>query len=150
MAAFARLIAGGFGAGLVPKAPGTAGALLAVAAGALLLAWSPAALPVAAILAAGIGVWAVAAAGLQGDPGWVVIDEVAGQFVAMLPLSRPAWPGLLLAFSLFRLFDIAKPGPVGWVDRRHGAWAVMADDLVAGALAAAVLWLVVQALRLRH
>jgi phosphatidylglycerophosphatase A len=60
----------------------------------------------------------------------------------MLPLPRPAWPGLLAAFLLFRLFDIFKPGPVGWADRRHGAVGVMADDVIAGAIAAVILSLV--------
>jgi phosphatidylglycerophosphatase A len=68
----------------------------------------------------------------------VVIDEVAGQMVALLGATwRPSWAGLLIAFALFRLFDIAKPGPVGWADRRSGSLYVMADDLIAGGLAAA-------------
>ena len=46
------------------------------------------------------------------------------------------WPGWVAAFLLFRLFDIWKPGPIGWADRRHGAWAVMLDDLIAGVFAA--------------
>jgi phosphatidylglycerophosphatase A len=137
----ARATASGFGVGRFPVAPGTAGSLLGVLLGALLLHWAPGALPVAAMLIAGLGIWAIAACDAAGDPGWVVIDEVAGQLVAMLPLHRAAWPGLLLAFALFRLFDVTKPGPVGWLDRRHAAWAVMADDLAAGGLAALVLLL---------
>lgn len=80
------------------------------------------------------------------DPSWIVIDEVAGQFVALLPVSLGAaaagapvlalWPGWLAAFLAFRLFDIWKPGPVGWADRQGGALGVMLDDLIAGALAA--------------
>ncbi len=147
MATLARLIAGGFGVGHVPRAPGTAGSLAAVLLGGLLLAWSLAALPVAALVATLVGVVAIAAARLEGDPGWVVIDEVAGQWVALLPLAHAGWrlatgwPWLLAGFALFRLFDIAKPGPVGWADRRHGAVAIMADDLIAGLLAAGLLWL---------
>ena len=127
------------GIGRLRPAPGTAGSLAAVAAGAALLAWHPAALWLGAAAAVGGGWWAVRAAGVQGDPGWVVIDEVAGQWIALLPLARPTWPGLLAAFALFRLFDIAKPGPVGWADRQPGAFGIMADDVVAGALAALVL-----------
>jgi phosphatidylglycerophosphatase A len=142
---FARLIAGGLGTGYAPRAPGTAGSLLALLLGALLmLAW-PSALPwtlLAAAFAATLGgVWAIGAARIDGDPGWVVIDEVAGQWIAMLGLARPSWQGLLAAFLLFRLLDIAKPGPVGWADRQHGAVGVMADDVIAGAIAAVVLWL---------
>jgi phosphatidylglycerophosphatase A len=135
----ARLIAAGLGAGYSPWAPGTAGSLLALVLGALLMAASPWALPVAAVAATLGGLWAIRAARVDGDPGWVVIDEVAGQWIAMLGLVRVAWPGLLAAFVLFRLLDIAKPGPVGWADRQHGAFGIMADDVIAGAIAGAVL-----------
>jgi phosphatidylglycerophosphatase A len=135
----ARFIASGFGVGYAPVAPGTAGSLLALLLGALLMLASPVALPVAALAATIGGVWAIRAARVDGDPGWVVIDEVAGQWIAMLPLPRAAWTGLLAAFLLFRLFDITKPGPVGWADRRHGAVGVMADDVIAGAIAAVIL-----------
>lgn len=81
------------------------------------------------------------------DPSWIVIDEVAGQWVALWPLSAGLWavgaaptlfpwPGWVGAFVLFRLFDILKPGPVGWADRKGTPGAVMLDDLIAGALAA--------------
>ena len=118
----ARWIASGLGSGHAPRAPGTAGSLVALGIGAAVLAWSP---------------WALAgAAGIEGDPGWVVIDEFAGQWIALLALPRPSWLGLAVAFALFRLLDITKPGPVGWADRQHGAVGVMADDVIAGALAA--------------
>ena len=75
-----------------------------------------------------------------------VSSEVAGQFIALLPLSYAAWtrdlnilalwPGWIAAFLLFRLFDIAKPGPVGWADRRGDALGVMLDDVIAGLFAA--------------
>jgi phosphatidylglycerophosphatase A len=136
------MIASGFGAGYAPAAPGTAGSLLALLVGALLMLGSPAALPLAALAATFGGIWAIRAAHVDGDPGWVVIDEVAGQWIAMLALPRPAWPGLLAAFALFRLLDITKPGPVGWADRKGGAIGVMADDVIAGAIAAVVLSLV--------
>jgi phosphatidylglycerophosphatase A len=137
----ARLIASGFGIGFVPVAPGTVGSVLGLALGAALLAVSPAALAVGAVAVTGVGLWAIERA-LIGekarDPGWIVIDEVAGQMVALLGAAwRPSWAGLLIAFALFRLFDIAKPGPVGWADRRTESASVMADDLIAGGLAAA-------------
>ncbi len=135
----ARLIASGFGAGYAPAAPGTAGSLLALLLGALLMLASPAALPLAALAATFGGVWAIHAARVDGDPGWVVIDEFAGQWIAMLALPRPAWPGLLAAFALFRLLDITKPGPVGWADRQAGAFGVMADDVIAGIIVAITL-----------
>jgi phosphatidylglycerophosphatase A len=73
------------------------------------------------------------------DPGWVVIDEIAGQMIALLTLHRIGFMGVALAFALFRLFDVVKPGPVGWADRQGGASGIMADDVVAGGLAALVL-----------
>jgi phosphatidylglycerophosphatase A len=135
----ARAIASGLGSGYFPVAPGTAGSLAALLIGAALLAWSPWALAAAAVAATGTGLWAVARAACGGDPSWVVIDEFAGQWMTMLALARPSPLGLVLAFLLFRLFDILKPGPVGWADRQSGAAGVMGDDLIAGAIAAALL-----------
>jgi len=137
---FARLVASGFGSGFFPIAPGTAGSFVALLLGAGLLWLSPAALPVAVLAAAFGGLWAVSAADAGDDPGWVVIDEVAGQWIALLPLARPTPAGLLAAFLLFRLLDVVKPGPIGWADRQHGPAGVMADDLIAGAIAAGILW----------
>nr|WP_294504399.1 phosphatidylglycerophosphatase A [uncultured Rhodopila sp.] len=135
----ARLIAAGFGSGYSPVAAGTVASVVAVLVGAVLLWLSPVALPAAATLATFGGFIAVQRADVVGDPGWVVIDEFAGQWIAMLALGRPSSSGLLGAFILFRLFDIAKPGPVGWADRQHGAFGIMADDVIAGAIAALIL-----------
>ncbi len=139
---FSRVVASGFGAGCVPGAPGTAGALLGLLLGVPLLLAPPWVLAVAALLASVLGLWAIGAARVEGDPGWVVIDEIAGQFVALLGLARPTAVGVVAAFVLFRLFDIVKPGPVGWADRQGGAAGIMADDLIAGAIAAGILWAV--------
>ena len=64
-------------------------------------------------------------------------------WIAMLGVPSVSWPWLLAAFVLFRLFDVWKPGPVGWADRWHTPAGVIADDVVAGAIAAVVLgrWL---------
>ena len=85
---------------------------------------------------------AVTRAGVEGDPGWVVIDEFAGQWISLMALARPTLAGVVAAFVLFRLFDVTKLGPVGWADRQHGAFGVMADDVIAGIIAALVLVLV--------
>ncbi|MEM9762647.1 MAG: phosphatidylglycerophosphatase A [Pseudomonadota bacterium] len=85
----------------------------------------------------------------DGDPQDIVIDEVAGQLIALWPLSLGLtltgaaahvwpWPGVVAAFLLFRFFDIWKPGPIGWAERLPGATGIMADDCIAG-LAAAML-----------
>ena len=145
-----RIIATFFYTGLLRPTPGTWGSLAAVIAALPLYALGGAwAVLVAAILAFLIGIPAtkseVKASGSE-DPSHVVIDEVAGQWIALLPVSFGAaatklpltslWPGILTAFLLFRLFDIWKPGPIGWVDRRGDAPGVMLDDIIAGIFAA--------------
>lgn len=141
-AALARLLLSGSGVGYVPLAPGTAGSLLALLLGVPLLL-APGWLLAAAVTAASLGgLWAIRVVRLEGDPGWVVIDEVAGQWLALLGLARPTLAGLAAALALFRLLDIVKPGPVGWADRQGGRVGVMADDLAAGAFAASILWAV--------
>ncbi len=140
----ARLIASFFGAGLLPRAPGTWGSLAALAVGAVLLAASPWLLAAGVVAATLAGLWAIPRAGGDGDPGWVVIDEVAGMWLTMLPLAGPSALGLGLAFALFRLLDIAKPGPIGAIDRYPGAAGVMGDDLAAGAAGAALLWIILK------
>ena len=137
----ARWVASGGGIGYFPKAPGTWGSLAAAVVGALLLAvggrWLLAAGFILATLA---GFWAIPHAAGDSDPGWVVIDEVAGMWLAMLPLGRVEPLAIVVAFALFRLLDITKPGPIGMLDRIPGRVGVMGDDLAAGLGAAAVLW----------
>ncbi|MBV9373698.1 MAG: phosphatidylglycerophosphatase A [Alphaproteobacteria bacterium] len=124
----------------MPLAAGTVASALAVLLGALLWSWSPWALAAAVVAATFGGLWAVRIAGIEGDPGWVVIDEYAGQWIALLGLSRLTPLALLAAFLLFRFLDVSKAGPVGWAERQPGAAGVMADDVVAGGLAAGILW----------
>jgi phosphatidylglycerophosphatase A len=76
-----------------------------------------------------------------GDPNEVVIDEIAGQAIALAGLHiafpGPApWPGVLAAFALFRLLDVTKPGPIGALERLPGGLGIMADDLLAGLVVA--------------
>jgi len=138
-------IACGFGSGLSPRAPGTAGSLAALLPWLALreLAWAPYLLALA--LAFALGVWAsnFAVARLRiDDPGVVVWDEFVGQWIALLPLvlAPRGWPWVLAAFALFRLFDVWKPWPVSWADRHvKGGFGVMLDDALAGVAAAAVL-----------
>jgi phosphatidylglycerophosphatase A len=133
--AIARLIAGGFGCGRAPRAPGTVASAAATLAAAFL---PPALLPLFILLALLSGFWALRRLAIKGDPSSVVIDEIAGQWIALLPAR--ASPLLLLAgFLLFRLFDILKPGPIRLAERLPGALGVMADDVLAGAAAALIL-----------
>ncbi|MFQ3623419.1 MAG: phosphatidylglycerophosphatase A [Acetobacteraceae bacterium] len=138
-----RAIASLLGVGFLRPGPGTWGSLAALVPGAMLLARAgPVAVAVGAVLVTALGWWAVTRE-LQRtadrDPGWIVIDEAAGMWVALAALPGFGWAGVLAAFVLFRLFDIAKPGPVRWADRQGGATGVMLDDLIAGALVALVL-----------
>ena len=133
-----------FGCGRLPRAPGTWGSLAA-----LPLAWAAlqAGVGFGLLLAAALffaGVWASSLyardTGRQ-DPGEVVIDEVAGQCLAVC-FAPPTPFGMLAAFVLFRLFDISKPFPVGWIERRCPAgWGIMLDDVMAALYAGAGLLL---------
>ena len=137
-------IATGAGSGYLPKAPGTWGTLVG-----LLLWWPLAGLSLTAYLAtvAVLFIVGVASAGSaekildRGDPGVVVIDEIVGVLIALAAV--PLHPAAALAgFALFRLFDIAKPFPVGWLDRHlHGGLGIMLDDVAAGLYALLVLHL---------
>jgi phosphatidylglycerophosphatase A len=137
----ARGICSAGGVGWFPQAPGTAGSLVALGLGAWAMRGPWWLLPALAVLALVAGLVAIphAVADKDADPGWVVIDEVAGQWIALLGLGAATPLGLLAAFLLFRALDITKPGPVGWADRRHGAVGIMLDDVIAGALAAIAL-----------
>jgi phosphatidylglycerophosphatase A len=142
-------IASGFGSGAAPKAPGTAGSLVGLAIGAALLPLSPVLVAAAILITCTAGLWSIPAATGQAlfgdseadhaDPGWIVIDEIAGQLIALLALPKLTLIGAALAFALFRLFDITKPGPIGWADRQGGAVGIMADDVLAGIAAALIL-----------
>lgn len=147
-----RAITTFFYVGLLRPAPGTWGSLAALPAAWVLHQvggfWL---LLVATLAITGLGWWAT---GIETrdrddkDPSEIVIDEVAGQWIALWPVSLEAmmagadvialWPGIVTAFIAFRAFDILKPGPVGWADRQPGAFGVMADDVIAGWLAAMV------------
>jgi phosphatidylglycerophosphatase A len=132
-----------FGAGLLPAAPGTWGSLAALPfAWVILTGPGPWALLAAAAIVFALGLWA-SGRYISGrddkDPAAVVIDEVAGQWLA-LTLAAPGdvWQ-FAVGFLLFRLFDISKPWPAGYAERRlPGGLGIMADDLVAGAYAAIV------------
>ncbi|MEQ9258073.1 MAG: phosphatidylglycerophosphatase A [Roseovarius sp.] len=136
--------------GHLRPAPGTWGS-----AAALPLAWllhvagGPWLLFGAIILFFVMGFWATAKeteGKANHDPSEIVVDELVGQWLAFLPVSLGAahtgaaltalWPGWVAAFLLFRLFDIWKPGPIGWADRKTGPMGVMLDDVIAGLFAA--------------
>lgn len=145
-----KLIATFFYVGYLKPAPGTWGSLAALPAAYVIISWTGyVGLLIATIIAYAVGHWAtvdVTRDSDNHDPSEIVIDEVVGQWIALFPVAYGAffmsidayrlWPGWIAAFILFRLFDITKPGPVGWADRRDDATGVMLDDVVAGVLAA--------------
>lgn len=139
-----RLIASFFGVGFFPVAPGTAGSAVALVTGAALMLGPPWLLPGGAVIAAVAGFLAIrgAVTDPEADPEWVVIDEVAGQWIAMLGLAGVSLGGLAAAFVGFRVLDVLKPGPVGWADRQSGAFGIMADDVLAGGGVALMLYAV--------
>jgi phosphatidylglycerophosphatase A len=139
----ASLIATWFGSGLLPWAPGTWGSLAALPfAWAIASLFGERALLLAAAIVFFIGWWAAHRvardSGIE-DPGSVVVDEVAGQWLALV-VTPPSWVGYIAGFLLFRLFDITKPWPARWFDRHvGGGLGIMADDIAAGFYAATAL-----------
>jgi phosphatidylglycerophosphatase A len=139
-----------FGAGLGKPGPGTWGSVAAVllwAAYAWLFHPSPNALLfalVAGIVASiALGVPAATIAARESgrhDPGFVVIDEVAGQWIALVG-SRTNWRHALIALLLFRLFDITKPFPARQLESLPEGWGIVFDDVAAGLYALGVAWL---------
>ena len=147
-----RAIATALGIGLLPWAPGTWASVAAIP-----VAWVahglggfPALL--VATFAVAVAGWLATRAAIgdvaDHDPPEIVVDEVAGQWVALWPLSAGLWlsdadawnfpwHGWVIAFVAFRIFDMWKPWPVSWADRRENALGVMLDDLLAGLMAAA-------------
>jgi phosphatidylglycerophosphatase A len=143
-----HLVAAGFGSGLAPRAPGTFGSLAA------LLPWWPLHflpplqywLAIALGAALGIAVCGRTARDLRThDHGAIVWDEFIGLWIALAAIPTAAADALALGaaaagFALFRLFDIWKPWPISWCDRRiRGGFGIMLDDVLAGLLALAVL-----------
>jgi phosphatidylglycerophosphatase A len=135
------------GAGYAPIASGTVGAAVGVALYVALAPLGGVAVLAVALLLLVVGIAASDVAERiygHGDDGRIVIDEVVGQLLALAPVAlllpaEPRSPWLLTAgFLAFRLFDIWKPGPIGWAERRFaGGKGVMLDDVGAGLLAAA-------------
>jgi phosphatidylglycerophosphatase A len=138
-ARLARVLATWFGCGLVPIAPGTMGSLGAIPLYLLVAMGGRGAVAVAALVITAVGVWAgsVVASDLGvEDPQIVVIDEVAGMLVVMLPVAVPSWQAVVVGFVLFRVLDTLKPWPVSLLERLPSGWGIVADDVGAGALGA--------------
>ena len=134
-------VATGFGAGWFPFAPGTLASAITVT-GLALVPFTQTALVVFFGIVTVVGIWASDHAervlGAK-DPGAIVVDEVAGMTLSVLAV--PLTPAVLVvAFVLFRIFDVVKPFPAGRSQRLRGGIGVMIDDLVAGLYALAIVW----------
>ena len=148
----AYALATGLGVGFLPFAPGTAGSLegvaiyLAIVALNLGTTSSLITLVVTIVILLCAGVWASSriceVTGLS-DLQSIVIDEIAGQLIALIPLAMSpsiSIRGFIIGFGLFRIFDIFKPYPIGKLEKLHGGLGVMADDALAGVYGALLLW----------
>ena len=139
-----------FGIGYLRPAPGTWGSLFAIILAILIVEIFGVIGFIFALLSISIFGWWATSVYLKQiktkDPSEVVIDELVGQWIAVLPIVISAfyfklepfdlWPGWISSFLLFRLFDILKPSLIGWADEKNGALGVMLDDIFAGIAAA--------------
>ena len=138
-----HFLAFGLGSGTAPVAPGTFGTLAAIPFYLLLDQLSLPLYLLAVMLAFGVGVYLCERTSKDlgvHDHGGIVWDEFVGLWITMV-VAPPGWWWLLVGFLLFRLFDIWKPFPIGWLDKHvHGGLGIMLDDAVAGSFA----WLLLQ------
>ena len=146
MSALARIIATWFYCGYFPKGPGTAGSIAAILVAipiAAVTGWNPRVFFLVALIGLAPAIWAadrMARDTGAKDPQTVVVDEVIGQWIALA--GAPAfdhWSGWVVAFGLFRFFDIVKPPPVRALEKLPGGTGIVMDDVMAGIYAALVL-----------
>ena len=142
----AHLLAFGFGSGLSPKAPGTVGTLWAWVSFLVFSHWlGTVGWGITLVLGTAVGWWACTRTAQHlgvADPGTIVWDEVLAFWLVLWVLMPASWLMQVAAFLLFRYFDAAKPGPVGWADRHYKlqpgqtiswrqGWGILLDDYVA-------------------
>ena len=143
----------GLGVGMLKPAPGTWGSVLGLALGFMMI---QAGFGITGLVSGAIILTTIASISIDSiekhvgihDAPEIVIDEVAGQWLALVPaaLLPKAYAVYALGFLLFRFFDILKPWPIGWLDKKvAGGFGVMVDDLVAGVLASISIWLLLTA-----
>jgi phosphatidylglycerophosphatase A len=138
-------LAFGFGSGLSPKAPGTAGTLVAIPLYLLLSELSLIPYVIMLLVSFAVGIYLCGKTaddlGVHDHPG-IVWDEFVGYWITML-LAPAGWSWVIIGFILFRIFDVLKPWPIRWLDKHvHGGMGIMIDDVLAGVFA----WLVLQGL----
>ena len=141
-----HLLALGFGAGCVPKMPGTVGTLVGILFYLPMMTLSWLLYIGATIVLLLFGIWLCEVTtrhlGVH-DHGAIVWDEIVGFLITMTAVP-PDWRFVLMGFVLFRLFDICKPWPISWLDRKvTGGLGIMLDDVLAGIFALIVLQIIV-------
>ncbi len=137
----AWVVATWFGCGLTRPAPGTVGTLGAIPLYLLAARWGHGGVALAAAVVTGVGVWAATVVERhlgQKDPQVVVVDEVAGFLVTMLP-AAPTWRSVAAGFVVFRLLDTLKPWPIRRFEALEGGWGIVLDDVAAGVVGAAAM-----------
>lgn len=147
---FPKLLATSFGAGFLPVAPGTWGALVAIVLWIPLYIWaSPEATVIITVCATLVyfvaGTWAsnVAERYWGKDPVVACADETVGQWIALIPVTGLCpWWEILVAFALFRLFDIYKPLGIRSLEKLPGGIGMMADDILAGVYSAVIVYVI--------
>ena len=143
----ALMLATWFGCGYAPYGPGTVGALAAALIAFAFhasLGWGRISFLALTVLWLAPAIWAsTRAARISGrkDPGFVVVDEVLGQWLTLLGATTLSWKNFLAAFILFRVFDIWKPWPIRRIERLPEGYGIVCDDLAAGLYGALILYI---------
>ncbi|NIU01416.1 MAG: phosphatidylglycerophosphatase A, partial [Nitrosopumilaceae archaeon] len=130
-------IATGFGLGYSPVAPGTAGSILGLLIAYFLIRGNTVYLVIASVVCFGAGIISATAverdSGIE-DPSLVVVDEIIGMWISLFFIPY-LWWSYLIAFLLFRFFDVVKPFPVNSIQKLQNGWGIMMDDVLAGVYA---------------
>lgn len=143
-----HLLATGFGSGLIPFMPGTMGSIAAIPFWWLMmmtfLPWQLYSLLVMLGISLGVYLCHQTAKDMGvHDHGSIVWDEFIGMWITLMALPTNDWQWVAVGFVLFRIFDIWKPWPIRWFDRNvHGGMGIMVDDIVAGIVAAGLLYVI--------
>ena len=149
-----KLILSCFGLGFMPIAPGTWGSMPAVAIFLVLHHYHPEPVICGTVIAVALAVSSIFCLLLAGeaeklgnekDPRWIVIDEFAGQMVALLPvavINRRVLPAAIAAFIFFRIFDVLKPSPIRECELLDGGYGILGDDIVAGLMTGVLLQII--------
>jgi len=139
-----HLLATGFGSGLSPIMPGTAGSIAAIPFWWLMTLLPLQLYSLLVLIGISVGVYlchrTARDMGVH-DHGSIVWDEFIGMWITLMAIPAMSWQWVLASFVIFRIFDMWKPWPIRWFDRNvHGGMGIMVDDIIAGVISAAILY----------